>query len=271
VTRLILIAFALSACSLTTTGAQDPPPVTPPAVQPPAPVPQPPSTPTPAKPDPLLPVSAPPAAPVVDAPGLDPETYKHRRSQIEIMEGVLMGAVRGAALEMANRLTSLETGNFVTTGALTAKGFILDGYGVFFHVEIPGVQPTVVSIESIQAMRERLSRPRQPQPEAASSRALQTPGGGSNALVDPASNDAEYVELVTQRLIDAMVRYSMALELQPHEWFTVAAGDGDTPVNGILVPRSTMILRVRGSDIADYMTKKATLEQIRKKIDVRRF
>lgn len=255
-----MTALALSAMTLTASAAwQDPPPATPPA----APLPTTPPAPTS---EPAGSVASPPAGQLAAAP-LDAETYKHRRGQIEIMEGVLMGAVKAAALEMANRMTTLETPGFVPSGSLSAKGFILEGYGVFFHVEIPGVQP-IVTIESMQAQRERLSRPRPALPEAANSGVVQTPRSG--AATDPGSN-AEYVDLVTQRLMDAMVRYSTALELQPNEWFTVAAGDGDMPLPGLLVPRSTMILRVKGSDIADYMTKRATLEEIRRKIDVRKF
>lgn len=258
VTKLILSALALSATILPGAAfAQEPPPATPPATPPAAQVPATPPAPA-AKTEP---------PPVAAAAPLDAETYKHRRGQIEIMEGVLMGAVKGAAQEMAQRMTSLETPGFVPSGSLSAKGFILEGYGVFFHIEIPGVQP-IVTIESMQAARERLSRPRQPQPEAANSGVVQTPRG--TAETDPGSN-AEYVELVTQRLMEAMIRYSTALELQPNEWFTVAAGDGDNPLPGLLVPRSTMILRVKGSDIADYMTKRATLEEIRRKIEVRKF
>ena len=264
-TRVFLIGLSLSATTLTgSVLAQEPPPAVPPVSQPtPA---QPAATPpaAPSKADSLPQVAG--AASQLAAP-LDPETYKHRRGQIEIMEGVLMGAVRGAALEMANRMTTLETPGFRPSGSLSAKGFILEGYGVFFHVEIPGVQP-IVTIESMQAARERLARPRQPQPEAANTSTVQTPQG--SAATDPGSN-AEYVELVTQRLMEAMIRYSTALELQSNEWFTVAAGDGDNPLPGLLVPRSTMILRVKGSDIADYMTKRATLEEIRRKIEVRKF
>lgn len=251
--RVVLIALALGVMTLTASavGQQPPiPPTTPTTTSPPS------TTPPPAQ-DPLPTVVPVPPAPVTAAP-LDPETYRRRRHQIKIMEGVLMGAVRSAAQEMASRLQSQDTGPFMMTGSLGARGFMLDGYGVFFHVEIPGVQPSLVSL---QALRER-ALPRQAQAENAST--------GSRPLVSNA--DAEYVELVTRTLMDAIVEHGRPLELQPHEWFTVAAGDGDEPLMpAVLLERATMILRVRGSDIADYAAGRATLEDVRKKIEVRRF
>ena len=263
VIRLLLAALAISACSVSMSAAQDPPatpPAQPPVTQPPAT--QPPATPT----QEPLPAAVPPPGPVPKtAPTVDADTFKRRQREIDIMEGVLIGAVRGAAMEMTRVLDTPGASNYQLSGSLGARGFPLEGYGVFFHVEIPGVQPTVVSIEALRLLEQRQG------PSGTQSAAARTSASDSGR--PPAlGTDADYVERVTAALIDAMIKYSMPLELEPHEWFIVAASPGDLPLTPVfLVPRSTMILRLKGSDVADYMAKRVTLEEVRRRVDVRRF
>jgi hypothetical protein len=259
VIRVVIAALAVSAATITAAGG-------PQQQQPPVPPVNPPSTTAPPVQEQTLPVVAPvpptPPPPAITAP-LDPETYRRRRAQIKIMEGVLQGAVRSAAQDMASRLQSQDTGPFLLSGSLGATGFILEGYGVFFHVEIPGVQPSVVSLASLQSLRDK-AIPRGLQPENAAT------GNTGRPLVSNA--DADYVQLVTRTLMDAIVEHGRPLDLQPNEWFTVAAGDGDEPMMpAVLLERATMIMRVRGSDIADYAAGRATLEEVRKRIEIRKF
>ena len=251
VIKAVLCALAVTLVATGAAAAQEPPPVAPPAAPPvsaPPPV-QPPAQEVP-------PAVATPAT----VRALDDETFQRRRKQISMMEGVLVGAVREAAQDIANKMQSPETGPFLLSGALGARGFHLDGYGVFFHVEIPGVQPSLVSI---QALRER-GQPRQAQPANTST--------GASTGASSLPSDADYVTVVTEALIDAMVSYSMPLELQPDEWFTVAAGDGDAPLMpGMLLRRATVLLRVRGGDITEFTAKRMTIAEIRKRVDVRKF
>jgi hypothetical protein len=244
-----------------------------PPVQPPVPVTAPPET---------LPQSSPPATPAQTAPPetrppvpapspaepfrLDDATVKQRRREIRNMEGVLASAVRGAAYEIARELESPETGPFVLSGAHAARGFILDGYGVFFHVEIPGVQPALIS-PAVMLLEERFRRRQtQPaQPETASS-------GTAASVDDPVDRNAFYVERVRDALMRAMIQYSKPLSLRPDEWLTVAASDGDEPLAPtVLSEQAIMVLRIRGRDINDYLAERVSLDEVLKRVEVRKF
>jgi hypothetical protein len=182
------------------------------------------------------------------------------------MEGVLASAVRGAAYEIARELESPETGPFVLSGAHAARGFILDGYGVFFHVEIPGVQPALIS-PAVMLLEERFRRRQtQPaQPETASS-------GTAASVDDPVDRNAFYVERVRDALMRAMIQYSKPLSLRPDEWLTVAASDGDEPLAPtVLSEQAIMVLRIRGRDINDYLAERVSLDEVLKRVEVRKF
>lgn len=87
------------------------------------------------------------------------------------------------------------------------------------------------------------------------------------ALMDP---DAHYVHSVKEQLVNAMVRLSNSMELRPEEWLTVEARDGsETP--GQLSQPSTMNLRIKGSDLSDFFAGRITIEEARKRVQVRGF
>jgi hypothetical protein len=266
--RSFFHALVLSVAAVTAAAAQEPPPVPPPATPPAVPQSTSPAAqnPTPPAQPPVADQSVAPPQPAIAKRTLDEATLQRRRAQVQIVEGVLMGAVRVAAQQMAKEMQTPETGPFQLSGKLSARGFLLDEYGVFFHVEIPGVQPSLLSPIALEMLRQQ-QRPRQAQaqPEVASS--------GASALGRRSGNtDADYVELVKESLVKAMIEYSKPLELRPHEWFTVAAGDGDEPMMpGWLSQQSIMVLRVRGADIADYMAGRVSLEDVLKKVEVRKF
>lgn len=278
-TRTLLCALAVSLAASAVAAAQEQPPVppaVPPVSAPPTTAPQsttppPPATPPqsaqPASsaPQPATPPAAVPAPSALQP--LDEATIKSRRREMRNMEGVLASAVRGAASEIAKELETPETGPFALSGAHAARGFILDDYGVFFHVEIPGVGPTLISPAVLQALEERLARRRQPQaaqPEVASS-------GGVPADA-PSNRNAVYVERVRDALMRAMIQYSKPLALRPDEWLTVAASDGDEPlIPAVLSEQAIMVLRIRGRDINDYLAERLSLEEALKKVEVRKF
>jgi hypothetical protein len=67
-----------------------------------------------------------------------------RRHAIKLVEAVLSSAVRGGAEHLAEQLGSGSPNMSFFTGQARARGFVLDGYGVFFHVEIPEMQQSLV-------------------------------------------------------------------------------------------------------------------------------
>jgi hypothetical protein len=71
-------------------------------------------------------------------------TPENRRHSIKMMEAVLSRAVLGGAEHLAEQLGNGSPNMSFFTGQARAHGFQLEGYGVFFHVEIPEMQSSLV-------------------------------------------------------------------------------------------------------------------------------
>jgi hypothetical protein len=88
-------------------------------------------------------------------------------------------------------------------------------------------------------------------------------------------NPAEgYTREVKAALIDAMIENSGPLALGPEEWLTVAARDNvprDPLSPGDTADFSTIIFRVKGSDLATFRGGRMTLEEARQKVEVREY
>lgn len=223
--------------------AQEPP--LPPPLPPPIPLEVPASSPAPA-----------PAAPVA----LSEAELRDRRNAIFLMEGLLVKAVRLGAAATARLIRDIQPGvRMFSTTPVKAHGTYLEGYGVFFQVEIPEAMPSVVSlIESVVAGSQLGPSPAQP-----------TAIGGLSP--DPSMNpDAHYVESVKRQLIDAMLGYSRSLQLRPEEWLTVAAREAEEAPGRIEEP-SVMVLRIQGADLAEFLAGRLTPTEIRQRVLVRRY
>lgn len=272
-THVLLIAGVLSASSGVTRWQDPPPPPppvqipTPPVTQDPPPAQMPPAqtpattTQAPVKPEP----AAIPSAAVAPAP-LSPAEVRERRKAILLFEGVLMQAVKVAAQDTVSEIRRIEPGIVMFSSApVRAHGTYLEGYGVFVQVEIPSVIPSVASlVETLRRDRMRVNPP--------AAQPTQISGGTTGAppveaMMDP---DAHYVQSVKDQLVNAMIRHSNSLELRPDEWLTVEARDGSETPSQVTQP-STMNLRIRGSDLADFFAGRITIEEARKRIQVRGF
>jgi len=81
-----------------------------------------------------------------------------------------------------------------------------------------------------------------------------------------------YTDSIKTALIDAMLNYSGPMQLAADEWLTIAARDSDGPLMpGAVDDASTIVLRVKGSDIADFLAKRITPEEARKRVQVKEF
>src|SRR4029078_10772027 len=60
-----------------------------------------------------------------------------RQQQVRMMGGVIVAAVRNGAEGLARQLQVAEPGSLIVTGTARARGFALEGYGVFFDVDVP--------------------------------------------------------------------------------------------------------------------------------------
>lgn len=78
---------------------------------------------------------------VASVGGLAPAPEQMRvRFQIAAMEGVLERAVQLGARRLSQQVQAVSPDMLVIAGAARAKGFLLDGYGVFFNVDVPALR-----------------------------------------------------------------------------------------------------------------------------------
>jgi hypothetical protein len=235
-----------------------------------------------------------------------------RRYEIKVMEGVLVGAVRHGAEQVSRQL---QPQLVLMTGFARARGFVLDGYGVFFDVEIPGMRETpvwtmrVLEQDMIAARRtlERLLQQVQTigdqqtkasldqglrQLQAQVTRTSQYQGSRNEsrtvagaALPEGAEVTAQqaapppvqdpgmlYTESVKSAIVAAMLDHGAPLAIQPEEWLTVAARDGEGPLTPLEnYDAVTFIFRIRGSDLAAFRADRITREEAQKRVEVRQF
>lgn len=251
------------------------------------------------------------------------------RYNIFTMEGVLERAVEHGADQLRRQVRRLMPDMLLLSGAAEARGFRLEGYGVFFDVEVPALRESVawsirtmidengvalatalqqlkafVQSQSIQDARARQSLeqalkrielvvgPMQPSPPAlaganppGSVTALtveQPAGAPPPAAPPPPPVDATllddpsqaYEREVKDALIDAMLDYSGPLGIGADEWLTIAARDNehrDRFVPGDPFDTMTIVLRIKGSDLAAFRADRITKDEARKRVDVREF
>ena len=253
-----------------------------------------------------------------------------RRDDVKIMEVVLTNAVKNGADTLARQMQIQEPGSIIVTGTARARGFVLDGYGVFFIVDVPDDEAERGLVQSGAAARAATrflasvhrehsrqslaalcgadaQKPGRPAGHAGSSGfrghavqvAAQQPGGSAAPAsaattqqpAPPGMASAQNVHRSARRrsvaagservvhrgredvrLIDAMLRYSGQLGIGPDEWLTVAAQDSEGPLTpGQLYDASTIVLRVKGSDVAAFLAGKLTREEVMKKVEIREF
>ena len=266
------------------------------------------------------------------------------RQKIFMMEGVLERAVQLGIDSFRRQLSAVMPDDMllVTGDAPAARGFRLDGYGVFFDVEVPGVRPSLAwslrtmnetasmfarELSQVRAqLRQAVNDPRQqqemdrvlariqaqmapgsqapPQPagdgrvsaantvtaqsldvspassvQSAPPVAAATTSGSPAAVPSPGSASTlepgeVFTKAVAGALIDAMLENSGSLIIAPDEWLTVAARDnaqGNRFVASDPSDVMTIVLRVRGSDLADFQARRITPDEVRKRVEVRAF
>jgi len=74
----------------------------------------------------------------------NPQRLREARYQIGQMERVLEGAVEHGASEIRDRLAAVVPTDMLLSDNARARGFRLDGYGVFFDVEVPSLAGTLM-------------------------------------------------------------------------------------------------------------------------------
>jgi hypothetical protein len=244
------------------------------------------------------------------------------RQKISLMESVLESAVANGAdsLMRAVRVV-MPPDALVLTGAPSARGFRLDGYGLFFDVEVPAFRRTMAwtlrqmvdenglgAAAAVNQLKAYIATVQDPRQRTALDRALRRlelqvgpvgpiqqdagarPGGSATlsaqtvALptpvapqVDPAlieDPNAAYTREVSVAIIDAMIENSGPLPVADNEWLTVAARDNIRPdrlVPGDTSNISSIVFRIKGSDLAAFRAGRMTLDDARKRVEVTQF
>jgi hypothetical protein len=260
------------------------------------------------------------------------------RQKIFMMEGVLERAVQVGIDTFRRQLSAVMPDDMLLVAGDTpaARGFRLDGYGVFFDVEVPGVRPSLAwslrtmnetaamfarELQQVRAqLRQAVNDPGQRQEmdrvlaRIQAQMAPGSPGPGSpparpgvgvpdgrvsaatlpvdvpaaQAAVPQASGAAAappssglsvepgevFTQAVASALIDAMLENSGSLVIASDEWLTVAARDNAQSNRFVASDPSdvmTIVLRVKGSDLADFQARRLTPDEVRKRVEVRAF
>lgn len=249
------------------------------------------------------------------------------RRRVFMMEGVLERAVQTGVDNLRRKVRAVMPDDALLQGGLPqVRGFRLEGYGVFFDVQVPGLRPSmawtlrtmnesgIALARDLAQMRQyvqslpdprvradfdrtlqRIQRGIGPVPPAAERAAVQgfsagtvtaqsvdpsvavaPPSVAPQPQVDPAllldPSDA-YTQEVKAALTDAMIEYSGALVIGADEWLTVAAKDNE-PINPFTQGDPdvmTILLRIKGTDLAAYQARRLTLEEARTRVEVREF
>jgi hypothetical protein len=196
-----------------------------------------------------------------------PIELKRLRYQIGQVERVLEGAVEHAVSNIRDRLQAIGPTELLLSDNARARGFRLEGYGVFFDVVVPSLDTTVLwSIRTLdqnalglesalkalqthvknardadleQALRRielqinpllvaRVATPA-PSTPAAESAAAASQTQTPTATPDPffSNPDDTYRSEVTRALMDALLDHSSSLGVDPAEWLVIAARRND--------------------------------------------
>ena len=230
------------------------------------------------------------------------------RYHVEVMERVLEQAVQHGAHLVGEQMQSVTPSMLLFAGPVRARGFRLAGYGVFFDVEVPALRESVTwsfrmlgqrdfglegAVELIRRhmqslgdspartdLAELLSHLEgqlapaatpgvEPRPAAVGTQAVEQPM--------PAPHDDDPAEVYTRELksvlIAALLDHGSGMPLAAEEWLAVAARDaGERLAPGDLLERLTIMLRVRGRDLAAFRAGRLTREEARARVEeVREF
>jgi hypothetical protein len=190
------------------------------------------------------------------------------RHQIEAFETVLENAVGYAAQKLIqHRQVSPSPSNtgveVLLTGQTSARGIRLDGYGAVFDVEFPSIRRTVAwTMRTLE---------REDQIKAAST-ATVSPAGARMTPTPPAEDPRVfYATELTSALVAALLDQGGTVGIGPDEWLTVAARESLDLRFVPDDPATTLMMRVKGSDLAALRDKGLTREELAKRIEVTQY
>jgi len=207
------------------------------------------------------------ASPVLaqERPAAKPVDLAELRHHIYVMEGALARAVDFGAQKLNKEIRAVMPDVFMLAGEAQARGVYLDGYGVFFDVEVPMLRQSMMwslrmmldqddqamegDIANLRRSLQGITDPairasieasiRRLEQQVASTGATPRPGreqpvgamvalpGGSAEKTWIKDPNRAYTEAVQRALVDAMIDYSAPMALGPDDWLTVGARDNE--------------------------------------------
>lgn len=233
------------------------------------------------------------------------------RFQIAAMEGVLERAVQLGAQKVRVRVQAVAPDLLFINGAARARGFWLDGYGVFFDVDVPPMRRSLMWTARVldqndrsedlafQELKRRVANLGDPAARRELLEAVQqferergpaAPGQSGatrtatrvNAKGGPARPPETvvledpgqiYTSEVKDALVSAMIDYGTPIQLGPGDYLTVAARDqeGMHLQPGDPYEVSTIFLRIKGTDLAAYRAGQIDLTEVRKRVEAKEY
>jgi hypothetical protein len=233
------------------------------------------------------------------------------RYQIGLMEGILQRAAEHGAKVTRDRARLVIPGDMLLSDDVHVRGFRLEGYGVFFDIDMPdleGTMPWILSTldkndlgldNAIRAMRalaeasgnvndrqalQRIEMQLSPGLPGGTARPMQvgaqsiTPSVPDAPRVDP--NDpilrdpqGVYRAEVIDALSEAILDHSNGLRLEPGEWLTVAARGRETlpRLSPADTDSPTILISVRGEDLIALLGRQVSREEARRRIVIKVF
>ena len=227
-----------------------------------------------------------------------------RRHNIRVFENVLVSAAQHGAELLGLRVQQIDPSIILLTGTSPrAQGFVIEGSGVFVHVEIPAVDPVVAWAvrtrgrdemvdRAIAAVRQVLQSVPDNEARTIGQQQLRrieqrvtppgagyAPGSGVQQASDTASvasarpplmddPNLEYEGLVTEQIINAMLDHSHQLGLGADDWLSIAARGNHGPLlaQAAFDDSVTLMLRLKGSDLADFRAGRITRDEARARV-----
>jgi hypothetical protein len=222
------------------------------------------------------------------------------RREVAAFERTLENAVNYGGQMLTQHVQSSATPESVLlTGLTRARGFRLDGYGVLFDVEFPSIRRTVawtmrtlerpdpellVAMKQMRKNTEGFADPGSRQELDRYIKSLEDQiktydaqmkqvamSGQQGAAAPPVDPRVVYATEMINALMDAILDHGSPVGIGPDEWLTVAARESldmrfvDNPNDRA----TTLILRIKGSDLKTLKGGQLTRDEARKKIEVK--
>ena len=234
----------------------------------------------------------------------DALVIKESRYQIGQIERVLEGAVEHGATMIRERMRAIMPADMLLSENARARGFRLDGYGVFFDVQVPSLEGTLPWVfqtldqndlqldnalrmlkayvqasagnnADLQQAFKRIELQVAPAVQASGTAADPQSAALDPQAVDPIlknPNEA-YRTSIREALIDAMLEHTRGLGIGPTEVLTVAArGSDDRPRLAPADPEGqTVLISVSGADLQSFLAGEISRDEAVSRVAVRVF